>query len=120
MELCYESSGCGAPPRLHKQIGELIGADAGKPHEDQRIVQVVIGDVEDFRLFCQQHLAVCEVDGDDKRLAVLMQSYQYLPADLKCRSAVASSLLSTGQFERELAHLFPGDWLLFTAANASF
>jgi len=109
-----------SPPRLTEYIWELIDAHLSEPNEHPGIVQIVIGDVERFRLFCHQHFALVKINGDDQRLAILVLAREQLAFDFPRRRTVRGPFFDAGQRQRELAHSLKGnwDWFLIATANA--
>ncbi len=59
-----EAFGCGEPPCLSEEITELTDADTREAHEDPRIVQLVIRNVERLRVSFHQNLAIFNINLD--------------------------------------------------------
>jgi len=115
-----QTPGRRSPPRLTEYIWELIDAQLSEPNEHPGIVQIVIGDVERFRIFFHQSLTLLEVNGDDQRLTILVLAREQLAFDFPRRRTVRGPFFDAGQRKRELAHSLKGnwDWFLIATANA--
>jgi hypothetical protein len=73
-------------PRHAQQVSQSVGVDARQPHEHARIVDVMILQVIDFRVGCQQFRPAGEIDANRERVglggAVNGNARQQLSANL--------------------------------------
>ena len=101
---------CGSPPRSNQKIAKLIRRDFRHSHQHPRIIQIVIGDVELLWSGAHHFLALFEIDANNQRLAILMQTREKFSLDLEGRSAVRGSRFGAGQSLGDLANAVEGYW----------
>src|SRR5262245_48092652 len=96
-------------PAAAEQRLDMAALRPGQANEHRRVIAVVIGEVIDFRLALDQHLALVLRHAEhDQRLVIFPQPRQKLLAHLERRRAVGRAVLDFRPRQRKLADVIEG------------